>query len=264
MMKATEPDRHAPETKADTRIGSSIMQGLIPIQGRMSLIPNDPFLERELFPFLDPLEENYKVILEELQELLKYRDEIPGFEEVSPDQGRIAKNKQWKTLFLYGFGQRVERNCELAPKTAALLEQVPKLRLAMFSIIEPRYHIPAHVGIGKGFLRCQLGLVVPKDTNGCRMRVADQIQTWKPGELFVFDDTYDHEVWNDTDEERIVLLFDFDRPMRWPGRFINWLMLTLVRLTSFYKVPKKNMDTFGSRFEERIKAAEKALEGGRS
>ena len=83
------------------------------------------------------------------------------------------------------------------------------------------YHIPAHRGVSKGIVRAHLGLIIPKDAEKCRIRVGDQIKVWHPGEIFVFDDTYEHEVWNETPEERVILLFDFDRPMRFWGRLVN-------------------------------------------
>lgn len=140
----------------------------------------------------------------EALEVLKYRDDIPGFEQVSPDQHRIAQAKKWKTFILYGFGQKLEKNCKIAPVSAEILSRVPKMQTAWFSILAPGYHIPAHTGVTKGIVRAHLGLIIPKDREKCRIRVADQVRAWKAGEAFAFDDTYEHEVWNETDEERVI------------------------------------------------------------
>ena len=95
------------------------------------------------------------------------------------------------------------------------------------------------------------------------MRVGDTINVWRPGEIFVFDDTYEHEVWNDTQEERVILLFDFDRPMRFWGRLINNTFLRLMKLTAFYQEPKRTCMTFRrtlrSRHPPRQREPRKAL-----
>ena len=76
----------------------------------------------------------------------------------------------------------------------------------------------------------------------------------------MFDDTYDHEVWNDTDDERVILLFDFDRPMRFWGRLLNKSFVSLLKLTAYYQEPKKNMQTMEERFEAATRRADQNLE----
>ena len=86
------------------------------------------------------------------------------------------------------------------------------------------------------------------------------MKVWRPGEVFVFDDTYEHEVWNDTDEERVILLFDFDRPMRWWGRTVNRSYIGLMKFTAFYQEPKKNLKTFEDRYEAAARRNNENLE----
>jgi len=76
----------------------------------------------------------------------------------------------------------------------------------------------------------------------------------------VFDDTYEHEVWNDTDEERVILLFDFDRPMKLAGRVLNKTFLNVMKLTAFYQDPKKNLQTAEERLEAAIRTADANME----
>jgi beta-hydroxylase len=173
---------------------------------------------------------------------------------------RIAKGTNWRTFILYGFGTKLEKNCRQAPVTVSLLEKVPNLQTAWFSILGPGYHIPAHRGVSKGILRAHLGLIIPKDAEKCHMRVGDTDNVWRPGELFVFDDTYEHEVWNDTDEERVILLFDFDRPMKFWGRLLNKTFVTGLKFTAYYQEPKKNMADFEDRFEAATRRANENLE----
>ena len=121
-------------------------------------------------------------------------------------------------------------------------------------------NILAHTGVTKGILRVHLGLIVPKNFEKCRIRVDDTITAWQPGEMFIIDDTYEHEVWNDTEEERVVILLDFDRPMGFAGRTLNKLMLWAMKRTAFYQDPKKNLEDAESRLEAAIQQNSKNME----
>jgi beta-hydroxylase len=240
--------------------GQKIIRGLGDFIGRQSLVGDMPIHDNSDFPALEPFIENWEGIRAEIIEILQHREAVPLFQEVSPDQMRIAKGNNWRTFILFGFGSKLKKNCSRAPLTTRLLESVPNLQTAWFSILGPGYHIPAHRGVSKGILRAHLGLIIPEDAEKCRLRVADRIQVWRPGEIFVFDDTYEHEVWNDTDEERVILLFDFDRPMKFWGRAINRTFVSLLKLSAYYQEPKKNMQTFEERFEAATRRADQNLE----
>ncbi len=240
--------------------GKRLTRGLSDFFGRQSLVVDRPVLDNADFPFLSSFTDHWREIRAEVEAILKHRDAIPKFLEVSPDQKKISYGNDWRTFILYGFGIKMEKNCRQAPVTTRLLEQVPDLQTAWFSILSPRSHIPAHRGVTKGIVRSHLGLVIPREQNKCRIRVDNEICVWRPGEIFVFDDTFEHEVWNDTDEERVILLFDFDRPMRWPGRVVSAAFLRLMKLTAFYRDPKKNMMTYEERFEAATRRADEMLE----
>lgn len=241
--------------------GKKLVRKIAAFQSKQSKVPDTPKLSNEHFTFLSEFTDNWEVIRDEAKEVLKFRDAIPGFQEISPDQYRLATEQNWKTFVLYGFGQRLEKNTQLTPKTSAILEKVPNLQTAMFSILAPGYHIPAHKGVTKGILRSHIGLIIPKDREKCRIRVDDTITAWKEGEIFVFDDTYEHEVWNDTDEERVILLFDFDRPMKFWGRFLNKAFVNIMKFTAFYQDPKKNLEDAEARLEAAIRQNDANLEG---
>lgn len=242
------------------RFGKRFIRGLADFLGRQSLVGDMPIHDNKDFPFLKPFVDNWEGIRAEVTEILKHREAVPLFQDVSPDQMRIAKGNNWRTFILFGFGDKLEKNCKQAPLTTKILESIPNLQTAWFSILGPGYHIPAHRGVTKGILRSHLGLIIPKDAEKCRIRVGDKIQVWRPGEIFVFDDTYEHEVWNDTDEERVILLFDFDRPMRFWGRTLNKTFVKLLKLTAYYQEPKKNMQTMEERFEAATRRADQNLE----
>jgi ornithine lipid ester-linked acyl 2-hydroxylase len=240
--------------------GKRLIRGMAEFLGRQSLVGDEPILSNEPFPFLQRFVDNWEAIRGEVQEILKHREDVPLFQQVSPDQMRITKKSTWRTFILFGFGVKLEKNCIQAPVTTRILESVPNLQTAWFSILGPGSIIPAHRGVSKGILRSHLGLIIPKDAERCRIRVGDKIQVWRPGEIFVFDDTYEHEVWNDTDEERVILLFDFDRPMKFWGRFVNTNFVRLMKLTAFYQEPRKAMQTFEDRFEAVTRRADQNLE----
>lgn len=241
-------------------LGRSLTRSLANFLGRQSLVGDTPVLDSDHFPFLTTFTENWETIRAEVVAILKHREAIPAFHDISPDQKKISKGTNWRTFILFGFGNKLEKNARQAPLTTRLLEAVPNLQTAWFSILSPGYHIPAHRGVSKGIVRAHLGLIIPKDAEKCRMRVSDTINVWHPGKIFVFDDTYEHEVWNDTEEERVILLFDFDRPMRFWGKLISKAFLEAMKFTAFYQEPKKNLHDYEERFEAATLRAGENLE----
>ena len=262
--KAKKPPKpqtlKSPMRKRIKRYGKRLTRWIASYQGRQGLVPDTPFIDTAHFPFLKEFEDRWEEILPEVQNVLKFREHIPGFQDISPDQYRLATASNWKTFFLYGFGNPLPKNCEQAPVTASIVSRVPHVHTAWFSIVAPGYHIPPHTGVTKGILRAHMGLIVPKDRQKCRIRVGDEWKSWEPGKIFVIDDTYEHEVKNETDEERVVLLLDFNRPMRLGGRIVNWLLMMAIKLTAFYQEPKKNLQDYEARFEAAAKRANENLE----
>lgn len=229
-------------------------------QSRVSLVPDTPFFDPAQFPFLDEIQARWQEIAQETQGVLKHREAIPGFQDISPDQYRIATEKNWRTFVLFGFGKRLEKNCSQMPKTADMLTRIPNIQIAWLSILAPGYHIPAHTGVTKGIIRTHLGLIIPKEAEKCRIRVGDELRHWEAGKVVVLDDTYEHEVWNETNEERVVLLLDFDRPMRWSGRLMNWIFLRLIKFTAFYRDPLRNIQDYEDRFEAATRRSDEVIE----
>lgn len=102
------------------------------------------------------------------------------------------------------------------------------MKTALFSILLPHKHIPEHRGYYKGVIRYHLGLIVPQSQEKCRIRVGNEVRHWEEGKSLIFDDTFQHEVWNKTDEIRVVLFLDFIRPMVFPFSLINQLMIQFI------------------------------------
>lgn len=115
----------------------------------------------------------------------------------------------WSVYGLYAFGKQIPQACNQCPRTATILETVPGLTMAGFSLMAPNTHIKPHVGWVSTVYRLHLGLIVPPD---CGLRVGRETREWKEGSCLIFDDTVEHEAWNNSDRIRTVLLLDFLRP----------------------------------------------------
>lgn len=232
------------------RFGKRMRPRLNAFLARQSRVPTGPVLAAADFPFLAEVERAWPSIRREFDQIYAARNALPAFHDISPDQKRISKGEHWKTFVLYGFGVRSERNCARCPATAAALARVPGLQSAFFSIIAPGYHIPAHQGVTKGILRAHLGLMVPAERERCFMRVGDRRVTWREGRCEVFDDSFEHEVQNGTDEPRAVLLFDFDRPMRLIGRTVHRGTVWAIKRSPYFRDAKRNLAAWEDRFEK--------------
>lgn len=221
--------------------GKHFLRWMGRFQARHSRVGTGPVIANSEFPCVAVLEDAYPQIRAELEALLEHPEDLPSFHQISPDQARISKGNNWKTFGFYVYGQRVDDNCAQCPHTAAILDAMPGMRSAMFSILAPRYHIAPHKGPTRAVVRVHLGLKVPKDWQKVWIRVDDQILHWHEGQVMVFDDTYEHEVRNDTDETRAVLFIDVDRPMDRIGTLFNQLIVRLIQASVYVKAPLKNL-----------------------
>ena len=174
--------------------------------------------------------------------MLKNHQSIPNFQQVLPSQQRLTNDNDWKTFMFYGYGHKMQANCEHCPETTRLIEQVPDMKTAFFSILSPGKHIPAHRGFYKGVLRYHLGLIVPEPKEQCRIRVGQDIRHWEEGKSMIFDDTFEHEVWNDTDGVRVVLFMDVKRPLPFPWSSWNNMMIKLISWIPEIQQANKNQN----------------------
>ncbi len=229
-------------------VGEWILDRLDRLVARASLIGTGPLFDPEEFAWTRALEAGWPRLRVELDQLLERRDELPNFQDISTDQATITDDDRWKTYFLYGFGHRSAANCARCPETAKLVAAVPGLQTAMFSVLAPGKHIPEHCGPYRGLIRYHLGLKVPSATDRCRIRIGDRFATWSEGASLMFDDTYEHEVWNDTDEERVVLFLDVVRPLRFPMNHLNALVLRVMAISPFVADAKRRQRDWENRF----------------
>jgi len=222
------------------KAGRAMLRRVSRLIEQQSLIGPGPVFPASVFPWLADIEREWPRIRAELDRVLETTDRLPTFHDVSPDQKRISRGDNWKILPFYVFGDRFDPNLARCPDTAHLLAGVPHLRNAMFSILSPRYHIPAHQGPTNGIIRIHLGLIVPGGVDVCRIRVGDRVFGWHEGRCVVFDDFFEHEVWNDTDARRVVLFFDVDRPLRPFGALVNRLMIAAMKQSAYVRDAKRN------------------------
>jgi aspartyl/asparaginyl beta-hydroxylase (cupin superfamily) len=237
----TEAERTVPPLPPLFRIGKKLRHRIGRLIARSSKVGDSPVYDAALFPWIERLESHWPEIRAEAGELLAHEEGIPPLAEISPDHRRIAPPGKWRSFFLWGYGYRNDENCARCPKTAAAVAGIPGLNSAFFSILAPGAHIPRHRGVTKAILTAHLGLVVPKQRDACRMQVDDRMLHWEEGRTFVFDDCYHHEVWNDTGEQRVILLIQFRRPAGPIGRLVGGLFLAGVRHSRFVQDARSSL-----------------------
>lgn len=217
--------------------------------GRASLVGDAAFFGVGSFSWADRIERDWHLIRHELDEVLQHREQLMNFQDLSAGGTALTDDNQWKTYVLYGYGFRSDANCRRCPETARLCGEIPGMKRAFFSILSPHKHIPAHHGPYKGILRYHLGLRIPEPRESCRIRVGDEVRHWEEGRSMIFDDTYEHEVWNDTEGVRVVLFVDFMRPLSLPWNLVNSLVLKATGFSPSYTDVKRRERDWEARFE---------------
>ncbi len=223
------------------KTGRRLLKQVDAVIERNSLVPVTEFFEPETFPWVKGFEAQWPVIRAELDQVMRGHQQLPNLQDISEDQKHITRDTLWKIFYLYGYGCRSDENCARCPETTRLIEAIPGMRTAFFSILAPGKHINAHRGPYRGVIRYHLGLMVPEPRERCRIRVGERFGVWQEGQSLLFDDTFSHEVWNETEGIRVVLFMDIDRPMRLPGRIMNRIAFTLIRLSPLVQRAHRNV-----------------------
>jgi len=184
-------------------------------------LPADEFFDRGHFPWFAEIEAQTDAIRAELRALL----DDPG-EALRPyvkmDAGtpesiwsELDNRLDWGACFLWEYGEPNQAVLDRCPATAAALAGIPGVRIpgrapsAFFSMLKPHTRIPPHTGVTNTRTIVHLPLIVPP---GCGFRVGGETRAWEEGTAFAFDDTIEHEAWNDSDDLRAVLIFDVWNP----------------------------------------------------
>ena len=182
------------------------------------------FFERAQFPWLDAIEAATDSIRDEFLAVLAAEEGFTPYisypDDVPHNQfAELNNSPRWSAFHLYKLGRLVPENAAKCPRTMAALEGAPqpdqpgRTPAAMFSLLKPATRIPAHTGVSNTRLVTHVPLIVPE---GCGFRVGNETRQWVPGRAWVFDDTIEHEAWNNSTLLRVVLIFDIWHPLLTP------------------------------------------------
>jgi len=178
----------------------------------------------------------WRTIRDEAMQVRRRIEQVPRFHEIMPEQAAISANdgRDWRMFILKAYGVEQPRNMAACPRLAALVREIPEVLSASFSFLGPRKHIPPHRGPIRGILRFYMMLSMPRAEDGAPaavLKVDDVEYRLNEGQFLLWDDTFQHEAWNDSDEVRIVLSLDVWRPhMPVDMQFFSALLIRLVRL----------------------------------
>ena len=189
-------------------------------------LPAIPFFDRDAFAWVEALEARTDAIIAELTAVMAQdRGEFTPYIAYQPGTPvnqwqELNHSERWSSYFLWRHGKPVAEHLECCPETAKALAAVEMADIdglcpnAIFSVLAPHTHIPPHHGETNARLIVHLPLVVPRD---CLYRVGFEQRRWKVGEVLIFDDSIEHEARNDSDDLRVVLIFDVWNPLLSPG-----------------------------------------------
>lgn len=237
-----------------TRIFMRIVAWVERLNVNCSKVGNPWVYDNAVFPWAAEIEREWHLIRAELDTVLKRKEDLPGFHEISTDVSTISQDRGWKTFLLCGYGFKSDNNIRQCPETWRIMQKIPGLITAMFSILEPGKHLPPHRGPYNGVLRLHVGLIIPEPQDQTAIRIGQQICHWQEGKALIFDDAFEHEAWNRTPHTRVVLFVDFVKPLRFPGRLFNWLVLNLAMFTPFIREGQDNHSAWEQRFYEEAEA----------
>lgn len=178
-----------------------------------SKVPRRPFIPLGTFPELAPLREHWREIRAEAAQLGALRAVTMLEGQVDPELDAFIEHG-WKYFFLKWYDEVQPAARRLCPRTYALLQSMPSVKIATFVELPPGAKINRHRDPYAGFLRYHLGLATPND-DACFMEVDGQRHALYDGQAMLFDETYVHLARNDTGRPRIVLLCDIERPLRY-------------------------------------------------
>ena len=173
----------------------------------MYISNEEVFPDLNHYPGIKELENNYAVIYEELKHyLIKFKME-PQF-----NGTMVEIPKSWKVRSLRVWGVDMYKEQGYFKETMRLLNNIPNVVNIGFNLLEPGSRIKPHCGDTNANYRCHLGLYIPKNSELCSMVVSNQVRHWNTGKTLCFIDAYEHEAWNNSNEQRIILLFDILKP----------------------------------------------------
>ena len=182
-------------------------------------LPQRQYYERGEFDWLPQVEAAVPAMRDELLAVLADGKDFAPYVEVTAERPSAANplinDPSWGAFYFWRDGEIVAENAARCPETMAALEAVPMPTIdqrsptALWSLLKPGTHIQPHHGLINTRLICHIPLIVPGD---CALRVGNETREWREGEALIFDDSFEHEAWNRSDQTRVVLLFEIWRP----------------------------------------------------
>nr|WP_206370500.1 aspartyl/asparaginyl beta-hydroxylase domain-containing protein [Solimonas marina] len=213
-----------------------------------SAVPNTPILKVDEFPELKLLRDNWEIIRDEAQQLYGR-----GLIRQSDKTNDLAFNsffrKGWTRFYLKWYRDYLPSALQACPRTIELLRQTPSVKAAMFTVLQPHSNLGEHRDPFAGSLRYHLGLVTP-NSDDCAIWVDGNKYAWRDGQDVVFDETYVHSAKNDTDQYRIILFCDIERPMKGPiSRAVNHAFgRVMVAAAASRNLPEEKLGAFNHLF----------------
>ncbi len=177
-----------------------------------SRVPARPILDRAGFPQLDVLRDHWQTIRDEVTQLTG-DGRIDAASKHHDASFNSFLKQGWKRFYLKWYGEPLASAAALCPRTVALLDSIPGIKAAMFASLAPHSKLNPHRDPFAGSLRYHLGLITP-NSHDCHIFVDGEEHAWADGKDLVFDETYVHWVENKTDQTRIILFADVERPLR--------------------------------------------------
>lgn len=204
-----------------------------------------PIIKEHKYPHLDKISKNWLIIKEEVLALHE-----SGYlsQTNSPDSPayydlgfRTFYKYGWSKFYLTWYGHSLNSAKKLCPKTVKILEGIPEVKGSMISILPAGSKLTRHLDPLACSLRYHFGLSTP-NSDDCYINVDGQNYSWRDGEEFIFDETYLHFAFNNSDQDRIILMCDIERPMTLPGKIINFFYQSILKLSV---VPNTSEDKKG-------------------
>lgn len=195
-----------------------------------SLISTNHVIDNyNLLPEIKIIEDNFKLIY---TDFLKIKHKLtPIYKDHYFND--IIKDDKWSKYYIKWYNKIPNHVLNDIPNLSKLINSLPNIKLAMFSVMKPGTVVLPHRGPFRGCVRCHLGIDIPN--NNCYIKISDIKYYWKKGKCLVFDDTYEHEVINDSNHDRIVLFLDIQRPLK-NYNLIKFINNVLLYINSFSKV----------------------------
>ena len=182
-------------------------------------LPQRQFYERDEFPWLPGIENAVPDMQAELRAVLAEGKDFAPYVEANSDRPRAANplinDPKWGAYYFWRNGEIVSENAARCPVTMHALEHAPmplidqRSPIALWSLLKPDTHIQPHHGLLNTRLICHIPLIVP---DNCAIRVGNETRSWREGEALIFDDSFEHEAWNKSNNTRVILLFEIWRP----------------------------------------------------